>query len=231
MFIIFILFLFILIFLYCLKNHVRIDIKSFFKKGLKLEDNIYGVYCYTGKQGEGKTTGLVTYLLKQPKDIEIYSNMSLKGIKYKPINGFNGLMSLKDKRNIIIVFDEIFTLLSKKDPKTSVQWAEFLPFLAQMRKRHIKLLTTAQEWLEIDLTFRRYCRFQIQCHSFNIPFFRFGILKKTVCNVDDMIFNKEIMEYEAPPILTLFTKYSKDIVKHFDTYEVISTYNTKKIKN
>lgn len=224
MFLLLLIFILIFIIFYCIKNRVRIDLKSFTKKGIKLEDNIYGCYCYVGKQGEGKTTGLVSFLLNQPKNVKIYSNMNLKGIKYTPINGFKGLMSLKHERNIIIVFDEIFTLLSKKSNK-SVEWNEFLPFLAQMRKRHIILLTTAQEWLEVDLTFRRYCRYEIKCHSFNLPIFNFGILKKVVCNVDDMVYNPDIVEYEAPPILTLFTKYNKDIIKHFDTYEVIDTYH------
>ena len=222
-----ILLLFLLLFVKIIVvNKVKIKWSTFFKKGITLDKNVFGIYCFEGKQGEGKTTGLVSYLARECKGKRIYSNLTLKGIKYTPINGFADLLELKDEKDCIIVFDEIFTALSKKSNK-SVDWDNLLPFLSQMRKRGIIMLTTAQEWLEIDLTFRRYCRYQIECHSFNVPFFKVGILKKTIKDVDNMILDKDLMEYVAPPIATTYEKYNKCIVDMFDTYEVIKVYNHK----
>lgn len=203
-------------------NKTIIKIKSFFKKGFKLDQNKFGVYCYCGKQGMGKTYAVREYL-EENKDKKIYCNIhSIKGIDYTPIDGFEDLLKLNNEHDCIIIFDEIFTALSKKSNK--VNWNEVMSFLSQMRKRRIIFITTAQEWLEIDLTFRRYVRFQIQCYSWNLPFFNFGISKKIFCDVDEMIYDKDLMEYVAPPIKTVYSKYSKRIANLYDTYEVIKVY-------
>ena len=47
--------------------------------------------------------------------------------------------------NLIIFFDEIFTVLEKR---TNIS-KKILSFISQLRKRKIVLVTTAQEWLEI----------------------------------------------------------------------------------
>ena len=38
-----------------IKNKIKIKWKTFFKRGFKKEKNIWGVYCYCGKQGSSKT--------------------------------------------------------------------------------------------------------------------------------------------------------------------------------
>lgn len=34
---------------------IHIKLYTFFKKGFKKFDNAFGLFCYTGKQGKGKT--------------------------------------------------------------------------------------------------------------------------------------------------------------------------------
>ncbi len=198
-------------------RHVRIKIKTFFKKGFAPKRGRFGVYCYCGKQGSGKTYSAVEFLLNQ-KDVPIYSNIStLRGIKYTYFNGFDNLLKLRDKTDCIIFYDEIFTALTKSSKMTS----EVLDFLSQMRKRRIIFITTAQEWLEINITLRRYCRYQIECKIFNI--LGIGILKKDMYDAEQMKWSQEDNEYIAPIIETTISKCNLSVANSYDTFEQIKT--------
>ena len=64
--------LFVVILLILKFNHFRIKWKTFTKKGFKVEKGRYGVYCYCGKQGSGKTYSVVEHILyEMPKKYKI----------------------------------------------------------------------------------------------------------------------------------------------------------------
>lgn len=47
---------FILVIFFSIKSkNIHIDFKSFFKRGFLMTDDMFGVVCYTGGQGKGKT--------------------------------------------------------------------------------------------------------------------------------------------------------------------------------
>lgn len=198
-------------------RHTKIKIKTFFKRGVKVDRGIFGVYCYCGKQGSGKTYSVIEFLLKN-KNKKIYSNVrSLKGVKYEPIGSFDDLLKLRSEKDCIIFYDEIFTALTKNSKITT----EVLDFLSQMRKRKIIFLTTAQEWLEIPMTLRRYCRYQIDCRIFKI--LNKGILIKNCYNAEQMKWSNEDNEYVAPIIETTISKMNLNVVNSYDTFEQIKT--------
>lgn len=198
-------------------RHTKIKWKTFFKKGFAPKRGKFGVYCYCGKQGSGKTYSVVEFL-SQNKDIPIYANIStLKGIDYTYFNGFDELLKLKDKSDCIIVYDEIFTALTKGTKMTT----EVLDFLSQMRKRRIIFLTTAQEWLEINITLRRYCRYQIECRMINL--FGLGLLIKHCYNAELMKWSQEDNEYIAPLEETTISKCNVAVSQKYDTFEQIKT--------
>ena len=197
-------------------KNTRIKVKTFFKKGFKPQRGIFGVYCYCGKQWSGKTYSVVEFLLNN-KDCEIYSNVHLQNINYTYFNGFDELLKLRDKRNCIIVYDEIFTALTK----TSKINTDVLDFLSQMRKRGIIFLTTAQEWLEIPMTLRRYCRYQIDCQMRKI--LNFGILIKNMYDAEHMKWSQDDNEYVAPLITTTISKCTLNVANSYDTFEQISS--------
>ena len=204
-------------------RHTKIKFKTFFKKGFAPQRGRFGVYCYCGKQGSGKTYSAVEFLLSN-KDMKIYSNVrSLKGVKYTPIGGFDDLLKLRSETNCIIFFDEIFTALSKKSSSrlTRQQSNEVLDFLSQMRKRKIIFITTAQEWLEMDMTLRRYCRFQIECNMIN--FLGLGLLIKSCYNAEQMRWSSNDNEYIAPLVETTISKCNKKVADSYDTFEQIKT--------
>lgn len=198
-------------------RHTKIKFKTFFRKGFAPKRGKFGVYCYCGKQGSGKTYSAVEFLL-QHKDIPIYSNVSsIKGVKYTYFNGFDQLLELRNQSDCIIFYDEIFTALTK----TSKMSKEVLDFLSQMRKRRIIFITTAQEWLEINITLRRYCRYQIECKILNL--LGLGILIKHCYDAEQLKWSNEDNEYVAPLVETTISKCNVKIANSYDTFEQIKS--------
>lgn len=207
-----------IVFLIIRFRHTKIKFKTFFKKGFAPKRGRFGVYCYCGKQGSGKTYSVVEFLKNQDKNVKIYSNISsLQGIEYTYFNGFDNLLKLRDEHDCIIVYDEIFTALTKSSKLSK----EVLDFLSQMRKRRIVFLTTAQEWLEINITLRRYCRYQIECKMYNI--LGLGILIKSMYDAEQLKWSNDDNEYIAPLIETTISKCNLSVAKAYDTFEQIKT--------
>ncbi len=211
----FILIFFIVLILLIRFRHTKIKWRTFFRKGFAPRRGKFGVYCYCGKQGSGKTYSAVEFIL-QNKNVPIYSNVSsIKGVNYTYFNGFDELLKLRDKTDCIIFYDEIFSALTKSSKMTT----DVLDFLSQMRKRRIIFITTAQEWLEINMTLRRYCRFQIECDMKNI--LGLGILIKHCYDAEQMKWSQEDNEYIAPLYETTISKCNVRVVNSYDTFEQI----------
>lgn len=217
----FFVFLGILIFKY---RYIKIKFKTFFKKGFKPNRGIFGVYCYCGKQGSGKTYSVVNYLLNN-SDKKIYANVSsIEGLDYTYISTFDDLLALRSEDDCIIFYDEIFTALTKADKIDS----DILDFLSQMRKRRIIFMTTAQEWLEIPMTLRRYCRYQVDCSMRTIVCF--GLLIKHMYDAEHMKWSAEENEYVAPKIETVIEKCQLAVANSYDTFEQIKPSKKKSKK-
>lgn len=212
-------FFIVIIVLIFYQNKIKIKWKTFLKKGFAPKRGKFGIYCYCGKQGSGKTYSAVEYLL-QNKDKRIYSNVkTIQGVKYTPISGFDDLLALRSETDCIILYDEIFTALTKQSKMNT----DILDFLSQMRKRRIIFITTAQEWLEINMTLRRYCRFQIQCSMRNV--FGIGILTKVFHDAEDMRWSQQDNEYIAPILETSISKCNVEVANSYDTFEQIESSN------
>lgn len=201
------------------QGKIRLDLPSFFKPTLPLDTGVFGVYCFTGKQGTGKTYSLTKYIAKNAEERIIYSNLTLHGIDYRPIRDVQHLLSLKDEKNLYIVFDEMFTLLGDKTIPKDIR-EDLMEFLSQQRKMKNILLTTVQEWLELSMTFRRFVRIQIECRT--IPLGNFGgILIETYVDATAMKWDQNENEYVAPRISMKISKYEKKYMIAYNTYERI----------
>ncbi|WP_159740456.1 hypothetical protein [Erysipelothrix aquatica] len=161
---------------------------------------------------------MIEYLHNLPEGTRIYANIkSIKNVEYTYISSFTELLDLSHEHDCVIVYDEIFTALTKSTKMTT----EVLAFLSQMRKRRIIFITTAQEWLEINITLRRYCRYQIECNMRGFKFI--GLLFKSFYDAEKLRFNKDSMEYEAPLSTMTISKCNLYVANSYDTYEVIAT--------
>lgn len=201
-------------------NKIYVDWASILAKSLPLDMGIFGVYCFTGKQGSGKTYSLTKYIKKHGHGKKIYSNMEIKDIEYEPIRDEAHLLSLKDQKNLFIIFDEIFVLLNDKTIPREIR-DDLMEFLSQQRKMKNILLTTAQEWLNIPIEFRRFVRIQIQCAT--RPLGRWGgILIEEYNDAYNMKWDQLENEYVAPRIRKKFSKYEKKYMEAYDTYQRIN---------
>lgn len=194
---------------------------TFIKRGVRVFRSRFGVYIYDGKQGTGKTAGALGFIFENmSNDRPVYANMlSIKGIDYTYFNGLQGLLELQ-KQNVehcIIFYDEIFSLLDKQTKITK----DVLSFLSQMRKRDIIFITTCQEWLELPITLRRYCRYQIKCKIITPPILP-SLHIKTFNDAEQMKYDKDENEYIAPLITKTISKLSYYLLNSYDTYEVIN---------
>lgn len=215
MFILILVIILIVTIIYFIRNKVKIKFRTFFKKGFKPNRGIFGIYCYCGKQGSGKTYSVVEFL-KENAGKEIYANLkSIKGVDYTYIKNFDELLQLRSKTDCIIFYDEIFTALTKHSKVNT----DVLDFLSQMRKRRIIFMTTAQEWAEIPLTFRRYCRYQIDCSMHRLII---GILIKRFYDAENMKWSQDDNDFIAPILSTTISKCNLSVANSYDTFEQIS---------
>ena len=218
-------FLLVMIIIYMISNKVKINIKSFFKKGFLSKNNEYGLYCFVGKQGKGKTYSAIKFLEEQVYDRVILTNVYSYYYNVKDEKEIFYLENISDlikkaiflqkmNKKVIVFFDEIFTILEKKQAVNK----DILSFISQLRKREIIFITTAQEWLEINITFRRYCRYNINCNNVN---FFVTIFFNQIGDAENMVFNKDLMDWESPIIQTNIFKSNLKISKLYDTLETI----------
>lgn len=239
----------ILIIVLCIKFKVKIKLKSFFKKGFLPRRGNFGLYCYCGKQGRGKTYSLAEYIYdNKNKCIYLCNIADITSTDYFLFNGFKELIYLKyvidypykderllkyccdlfsetrgehlynlltdfyiHKKQLVFVYDEIFTELKKGDKLSN----EVMDFLCQMRKRGIIFLTTAQEWAELPITWRRFCRYEIDCHMYNLGVV--GILLKNFKDAENMKWSNDDQDFIAPLVSNTITKCRKNIANSYDT--------------
>lgn len=206
---------------------IHIDFKTFLKRGFKKKDNKFGLFCYCGKQGKGKTYSCIKFLIEQ-KLVHNYKILTnVKSFKvFSDTLYFDDINHIIDyctkfknnDENVIIFFDEIFTILEKKTPLNK----KILSFISQLRKRKIIFVTTAQEWAEINITFRRYCRYQVECNMFAIPIFYTAFIYNIINDANKMKWDNDAQEFIAPRISANFAKCNRSIIESYDTYETIN---------
>lgn len=207
------------------KNKVIIRFDTFFRKGFKKYHDKYGVFCWVGKQGDGKSYSCADFITEIRGNKKVitnqkkYADLNKDFCIYEP-NFYTIISKFNDgtyDRDYIIFYDELFTLLEKGKLHKNI-----LTFISQLRKREIYLLTTVQEWLDINVTFRRYVRYQIDCSMFNF----LGLFALSINQIHDgyqMHWDNLENEYVAPVIKTTIKKCSKRIADSYDTFEVINS--------
>lgn len=223
---VFILLLFILIIVLCFVFKVKIDFKSFLKKGFHAKRGNWGIYCFHGAQGKSKTLSLIHYLFNNKNKCIYFCNIpDIHGIDYEFFKGFSGLMDIKHRldcgdintygKQVVIVFDELFLELQKNTKLNS----DVMDFLCQMRKRKIIFLTSSQYWSELPLTYRRFCRFAIKCDIINI--FPFSIILNKYEDAENMKWSELDQDFVAPLVSTTLYKASKKVADSYNTHQRI----------
>lgn len=192
-------------------------------------------FVILGKQGKGKTYSAIKFCINRKLDTncKIITNVtSFKcfsdtvfitdiGDLIQYVLNYCDDLAPNEQPNIIIFFDEIFTILEKNKSINR----EIRSFISQLRKRKIILVTTAQEWLELNMTFRRYCRFQIDCNMISLPITKKAFIINKIYDAEQMKWSNEENEYIAPIIQTNLAKGNISVVESYDTFETIQVSN------
>lgn len=170
----------------------------------------------------GKTFYLVDYVEKNRGDLKVITNIKTYSERghnviyeknlYNIINKFN---SGEYNEGYIILFDELFKVINKNSKIDD----RLMLFISELRKRHIYLMTDVQEWLDVPVTFRRYCRYVINTKMFN--FLGTAYMYNTISSGYDMKYDKDEGEYLAPVLSSSFMKCSKVTSDLYETDEVI----------
>lgn len=116
--------------------------------------------------------------------------------------------------NYIIFYDELFSMVIKGDLPQEIR-----TFISQLRKRHLIFLTTVQEWLDTNVSFRRYVKYSTSCHMRNI--FGRAFSRNVTISGYDIKWDNLQNDYVAPVLWTSIKKCRKDIADSYDTDEII----------
>ena len=228
----------ILYFIFIIKsNNMYIDIKSFFYKGFKKIDNEFGLYCFCGKQGKGKTFASVKFCIDRLNhnvhtilitNVFSFQVRGLEGRIFYKRNIFDIMklaINLKQlDYDVLIFYDEIFSVITKNNDIGK----ETRSFISQLRKRQIVFITTAQEWGEINITFRKYVRFKIDCNMMSLPFSRNAFQINKICDGETVHWNEQIQDFDNDIISTNIFKCSLAIAESYDTFETIQVDTLKR---
>lgn len=190
---------------------IFIDISSIFRKGIKVSDSIYGVYCFTGFQGSGKTMNAVDFLNRNYSDDKpIYTNIDSLKLPHERIKTVADLDP--SWRDCFVVIDEVHKAYSKSsrtDPK-------FYSFLQESRKHHRVTIIITQEWKEVPMWLRRPCKLIVGNHR---------IIKNILCEeIQDartMRWSEEENDYVCDTIQKNIKKWNKAVADLYDTEETI----------
>lgn len=177
-----------------------------------------------GFQGDGKTYSVIDFIneLRERVDMPVVTNVESYYLRNKDFctyesNLYNIINNFKNKKyneNTIVFFDELFSLVEKGKLDKKV-----LTFISQFRKRGIYFLTTAQQWLDIPISFRRQSKYIVDCNMFN--FFGKAFVINQIQNGKKIKWSQIDNEYVAPVIRTSIKKASKQLADSYDTYETI----------
>lgn len=200
-----------------------IRLNTIFHKHLPKIDDRHGVYFITGRQGTGKTYYAIYYLLQQDltKLNKIYTNilsLNIPPLREK-ICYFTKVeeIYMNTEEDCIFILDEI----ARKYDKNSKTDTQLYAWLNQSRKKKRIVLLITQEWKELPMWIRRPAKFMFKTQpTFILGWF--GWYTTIVGDAENMVLDKDTMEWECPPIKHIIYKRMKKVADCYDTFEAIN---------
>lgn len=195
------------------KTEVRTD--TFFKKGVKTNNEFYQNLLICGFMGSGKTYFAIMYtldLLKQHKFNSIKTNIHSLKINGELIEYFDNLEEVYNdfEDNCLYIIDE----LGKRYTRESKQDNNFYGWLQQSRKCHRFVICIHQSFKRIPPWLREPMNFVYV--TSRIPFSKF--FKTNVIDAQEMVLD-ENKEWTGPVRKSIIYKRNKSICDMYDTNE------------
>lgn len=182
----------------------------------------FGLKCFCGRQGSGKTIGMVEYAdslhQKYPKAL-ICCNFDYKHATHR----LKSLYDLYDIRNgtdgVIFMIDEFQNEFSSKVSKDFPE--DMLSLVTQQRKQRIVILATTQVFTRLAKPLREQCFEVIQCRTF------FGRWTRLRCydafDYNSCVDKTDMLKalHELRPKWRYSFVQSDDLRNEYDTYSVV----------
>lgn len=126
----------------------------------------YGIYCYVGLPGQGKTLSMVEHLYRLKEEYpkaKIYTNFGFTE-QDGHIDHWTDLIKINNGADgVIFAIDEVQNTFNSR------KWKDFPPdmlsLITQNRKQAKQFLCTSQSFDMIDINFRRVCNYIIECRN------------------------------------------------------------------
>ncbi|WDV44503.1 zonular occludens toxin domain-containing protein [Clostridiaceae bacterium M8S5] len=192
-------------------NHRYINLVEFVKwividilRG-KDKFKLFGIWCFTGYYGEGKSLGAVNFALKMQKEhpnknIKIYSNFDVVGQTGK-IEKWEDLIDLP--KNTIVIFDEIqSTFASSRFSKFPI---ELLWKLTQCRKHGLVIFCTSPVFSRMGIELRESTDYVVSARNmfgfdrmFVYEFYRADkyVIAQNITGVTSQIKKRQLREFK-----------------------------------
>lgn len=127
--------------------------------------NLFGVTCYCGRQGSGKTIGVVEKLERikaQYPECIICTNINYTKQDI-PLTSWLQLLYLRNgDKGVVFVIDEV--------QNNGLDWNNFpstlLQVITMQRKQKIKIFLTSQVYKNVVIQLRRQCFDVVECKTF-----------------------------------------------------------------
>lgn len=192
------------------KNHI--DIKSFFRRGVKQIEDPWGVLLITGYMGSGKTYFSVYAVNNLLPKLKIITNIHSLKIPNREIVYFDRMDEIINNfdDNCIFLIDEI----SKKYTKDSKQDKEFYSWLQQSRKVKRIVILILQEYLQTPTWIRSIA--QTVYTTKKLPIFNLFYTNKGYAELDPETLDWYVVAQER-----FIYKRNKYITQLYDTFEPV----------
>ena len=190
---------------------IKVDFKSFFKKGTKPIKDDFAIRLICGYQGSGKTWYSI-YLMEKNKGAKIYTNIRSYRSKRNEVVYFSNLEDIYNNTedNCIFLIDE----LSKKFTKDSRIDKQFYSWLQQSRKHKRYVFMIMQEYIQVPQWLRGVATTVYTTSKVPLlPLFKTS-LGYPILN--------ENFEWDIDNFMIIFYKRTNDISMLYDTFESIN---------
>lgn len=191
----------------------KIDLSSFFKKGVPKVDDDFGIYLITGYQGSGKTYFGVYETESIFKNKKIYTNINTFKTDTNQIEYFKTIEEIESnlEDGCVFLIDE----LSKKYNKNSPLDKSFYSWLQQSRKHHRYVYMITQEYINVPTWLRGVANLVYTTKKVNfLPLF------KTTLGIPVL---DENCEWVIKEIASIVYKRNLCIAQKYDTFESVNS--------
>jgi hypothetical protein len=198
---------------------LKIEWNTFFKPRRVLKRNFpTGTILFTGHQGAGKSLSASHYLYKLKQrypNLYIYSNIKLaiadKILTSEQIADY--ILDVRDDGAPIAFFiDEIQTVLFQS--KKAVSFETFKA-ICQQRKTQKTIIGTMQEFLDLDITYRRQLQSQVQ--TFNWGAFQIELWR----DPETLVYDAKKNDYIGKTKDVVLWKRHNEAYDLYDTFEIV----------